>query len=197
MNRIDFPLPPGFAFDEAAHIYTLNERVLAGVTGSIRKAGHMGTAVDFYTDFARERGTAVHHMLKLAQEDDLDESTIDERLAGYLAAWKNWKNAVRYMPLLTEQPIYCAEPEFAGTLDSAGILNGRLVVLDLKTENYPAWARLQITAYMLAMDAAGLPAAQGIGLCLKGDGTFKVHPYEFSPRNRADWLETIKGVAAQ
>lgn len=196
MNRIDFPLPPGFAFDEAAHAYTVNGRVVSGVTGTIRRAGLMGSAVDFYTEYSRERGTAVHDMMKLAQEDDLDEASIDERLAGYLAAWKNWRNAVRYMPLLTEQPIYCADPEFAGTLDSAGILNGRLVVIDVKTEHYPAWARLQITAYMLALEAAGLPAAKGIGLCLKGDGTFKVHPYEFDVKNRVEWLETLKGVAA-
>lgn len=194
MRKIDFPLPCGFAFDAAEHRYTLDGRGLRGVTSAIRAAGHCGDAVSFYTEAARERGTAVHRMLQLEQDGELDETTVDERIAGYLSAWRAWKNAVRYLPLLTEQAIYCAEPEYAGTLDSAGILNGALVVVDIKTGSYPAWARLQLTAYMHAMQAARLPIVRGLGLCLKGDGTFKVHPYEYSAHNRAEWTETLRSL---
>lgn len=196
MKRLDLPLPYGFAFNEAAHSYTLNDRVLPGVTGTIKAAGRMGSAVNFYNEFARERGTAVHQMLKLAQDNDLDESTIDERLKPYLTAWKTFQRVTKYRPMVTEQAVYCPEPEFAGTLDSAGILNGQLVVIDVKTQNYPSWARVQLTAYMMAVKAAGFTPAAGIGLCLKGDGTFKAHPYEFNEQNRAEWCAMLQGVAA-
>ena len=90
-----------------------------------------------------------------------------------------------------EKTLYNRQYEYAGTADLiAKMKDGTLAVIDWKTGNvYPEHA-LQLVAYMNCEHVAGVdghlgklpPVTKGYVVQLPGDGTYKAHEFEPTPR---------------
>ena len=70
-----------FRFEAGPHKYFLNSREIPGVTSILDRAGLVSPFAK--QPLAAERGRNVHHGLALFGVDNLDFSTIDERIMGW------------------------------------------------------------------------------------------------------------------
>jgi len=129
------------------HVYhTADGRVVPGVTGIIRSAGLMGDT-SYYTEYSRERGTAVHSAIEMLEQNDLDEATVDPVIVPYIEAWKAFKKETGYKSETQEQIVYNPTYQFAGTLDQTGFIGKHTCILDIKTGAHQRWWALQTWAY--------------------------------------------------
>jgi len=169
-----------FKFSEADHVYTLDGNKLPSVTGLLTDQGIIDTK--FFTVAGRDRGTAVHKALQFLDEGDLDTSTVDEDLDGYIAAYKRFKKETGFVidDNGIELSLYHPVHWFAGTLDRKGKLFGRNAIVDLKTTagKIEDWVGLQLGGYE-ALVVANYKGWEGdrYALQLKKDGKYKLHPF--------------------
>ena len=174
----------GVRFEPEGHRYFLNDAELPSVTTVLRAVGllNFGGASDSAMAMGRDRGDRVHLATELNDRGELDESSIDFEIAGYLAAWRRfvdeWNFKCHEIEVLLHHPIY----RYAGRADRFGSarLPGKRVsrddiVLDIKTGT-PQRA----TGYQLAAYNACLVRAQRkrIGVYLLPDGSYRAQPYD-------------------
>jgi len=172
------------------HIYRDSAgRVVPGVTGIIRACGLMDSTG--WSDYARDRGTAVHKAIELYERGTLDSRSLSPVVVPYLDNWIAFKNQTGYRCIETEKRVYHKLYRYAGTLDQIGEMQGRSCVLDIKTGAYQRWWALQTASYN------GVVKCQDrYSLELRGDG-WKLHKHE----NKNDWRVfqaclTVAGWAA-
>lgn len=182
---------PELRFDEAEHRYYLDGRRLPSVTQVLEDVGIIDySKIPHETrETALERGRVVHLLTELDDLDELDESTVDPQLAGYLEAWRRFRCETGFTPELIEHRQANAQYGFAGTLDRTGRFRGATVVdiADLKTGTAPAWTRWQMAAY-----ASFFPTPRTYrryAVELHNDGTYAV-PFVFEGR---DWSADFNG----
>ena len=175
-----------FTFDPESHTYTLDGSVLPSVTQIIRAAGFMPN-LPFYNEWARDRGSIVHTTLEWYDQDALDESTVEDRIVGYLEAYKRFREAKVVYHNQIEQPMYHDIYRYAGTPDRVCHIDARPAVLDIKTGKPEPWHGIQTAAY-----AAMLPPGHArFGLYLSDAGTFSLVEH----KNRCDgrrWLAALE-----
>lgn len=164
-------------FDPVRHVYRVDGRKIPNVTGVLHACG----VVDDYwfTEIARQRGSAVHKATELIDRGCLDESSVDPRLLGYLEAYQNFKDNCRPDWTHIEQRVFDPIHRYAGTLDRAGHLGAtdRLWVIDLKTGAPQRWVRLQLVAYANALRVDTGKFYHRASLQLKESGRFILTPY--------------------
>lgn len=173
--------PDLFTFDEPTHVYRLGDRVLPSVTTIIKPVGidYSAIAPDVL-ERKRQLGSAVHKACELDDEDDLDDETLPELLAPYVAAWRRFKTETRALVLLNERRLYHPRLLYAGTIDRLITLLGDLWVIDLKTAADPAPSYgIQTAAYHELVEAhePGRGEARRGTVHLRDDGTYKLHEY--------------------
>ena len=169
---------PLITFEAERHEYRDAKGVLVPSVTSILKAA--GLVDDrYYTDFGRERGSAVHEATALYDRDDLDEDSIDPRIAGYLAAWRSFRVTSGFVPDSIEQIVYHQTHRYAGTFDRTGRIGERKLIVDIKTGPMLPVTGLQLAAYQQCV--VGLP--DRIGVEIRADGTFRVTEF----KDRLDW----------
>lgn len=97
---------------------------------------------------ASKRGTVVHQAVALALWDDLDQSSVDERIAGYLAAAMRFIEESQIQVLQVETRVWSATYRYAGTFDLKGVFpDGTQAVVDWKTGLVMPGHRLQVAGY--------------------------------------------------
>lgn len=129
---------------------------------------------------AQDRGTRVHQALHYLDDGELDDSTLDEELHGYVMAYLAFKNQCGFTPHLVEHRVHSTAHRWAGTLDRTGELlrkDGKSdpCIVDFKSGMVLPAHRIQLAAYQ-----SGLPDARKyrrITLELDSDGRYKVHEY--------------------
>lgn len=172
-------------FDEASHTYTVDGRVVQSVTQILHRLSaeaYRFVDKDLMEDAAL-LGTAAHKMIELDLRDDLDPGTLSDGLQVYYTAWKNFQQLSGFQMVLSEQRVYSAKYGYAGTLDLAGWLNGRFVIIDAKrTAQVPRTAGPQTAAYLRALEESELIDARIIGvdryaLHLRAGGTWRLVPF--------------------
>jgi len=170
--------PPELSFEPESHRYYVQGVEIPGVTRII-DALFPHSGAQFYTDVARERGTAVHRACEYFLEGDLDESSLDERIAGHVEALRRFLRESGFVATHTEERVISSRYRFAGTLDLVGPLNGRNALIDFKTgEPLPQHA-LQTAAYQIAFEEMGLGRIEDrFGLYLRGDGRYRLKKFE-------------------
>ena len=175
---------PEFLFDEATHTYTLDGVVIPSVTEicapiTCGKYPPVGVVQQ-----AAARGTRVHELCALYDMDALPDE-IEAELVGYVKAWaafcRDYKPVWRHIEL----PLYGSPATglpFAGTLDRIGEIDGRTLVVDIKTTaslDRPAKVALceQITGYEWLADVNDIDVScgAGMGVQLFADGNYRVH----------------------
>jgi len=165
-------------FNAELHEYRTDAGVLVpGVTSILKDAGLVDTT--WFTDYARERGSAAHLATALWDRGELDEDSVDDRIRGYLNAWCQFRRDSRFGPNLIEEVVYNEAMQYAGTFDRAGVIGDRAVILDIKTGAMSPVTGLQLAAYQRCKPNY----RTRLGVQLKDNGTYRVT--EFMDRN--DW----------
>ena len=144
------------AFDPVAHVYRDTEtgHAIPSVTTVIREAGLIeGDA--FFTEYGRERGSAIHAACHYLDEGDLDDAWMKRNgeLAGYVRAWDRFKSEAPFRCELIEYRVHSALG-YCGTLDRTGIIGGDEIVnclIDLKSGQHQRWHAIQSAAYANAL----------------------------------------------
>lgn len=176
-------------FRASDHTYWSNDRRLLSATEMLRMVGYIDTA--WYTSEACERGSFVHQAIALDMARDLDWSTLDAGLAGYVrqAAW--FLTAYEIEPIAVETPRYDEVLGIAGTPDVIGYWRNqrgqrRPVVIDWKTGDPQAWHALQLAIYRHLITPV-LPMADRVAVYLSPDA--------FAVREHTDPREWAKAAA--
>ncbi len=159
-------------FDEG-HKYTIDGEELPSVSELSRFISReiYGDVGQFNLDRAADRGTAVHKATELL--DKYGTVEIDEDISPYLKAYIAFRKEHKCEWQKIEYATHHPENLYAGTLDRVGTVDGKLVVLDIKTSSTiqkPLYtAQLNLYRKMLPD-----PIEQLVILHLKKDGTYKL-----------------------
>jgi hypothetical protein len=176
-------MSPTLTFTEEGHEYRLGNERLLSVTQILESVGCINDS-EWFTEEGRMRGRFVHKAIALAERGELDESTLDDRLAGYIAAYRRFVGEAEPGPcLLLETPLYDELLRYAGTPDQVRPLFGEDTVIDYKTGGPAPWHALQTAAYLrLVRYPHGEPVAR-CTLYLRQDGTYRLARH----RRGRDW----------
>lgn len=124
------------AFDAEQHLYRLRGVPVPSVTQVLRQTGYItfeGVPMAIL-EKARARGQRVHEALHFLLEDDLDDSSIDTEVSGYLQSGKLYLDAQVEQVYRAEMKVWSERHACAGTLDLIALhTDGYLSVSDFKT----------------------------------------------------------------
>ena len=159
-------------FDEG-HKYTLDGEELPSVSQLTRFISReiYGEVGQFNLDRAAERGTAVHKATELL--DKYGTAEIDEDISPYLKAYIAFRKEHKCDWQKIEYATHHPDNLYAGTLDRVGMVDGKLVVLEIKTSSTiqkPLYTA-QLNLYRKMLPG---PIEQLIILHLRKDGTYKL-----------------------
>jgi len=177
-------------FNEATHTYTCGGEVIPSVTQIISSVDGNNWG-DINADVmakAQQRGTAVHSITEYHDKGVLDGETVDPALRGYYDAYLAFLSDCKPIWDLIEYRICNLDLGYAGTLDRAGTMNNKPVILDVKTGAKSKWTGVQLSAYQ--MGAKLKPSTKRFGLYLAKDGKYNLVPYT----NQMDWNIFLSAV---
>lgn len=182
---------PQIEFDPVAHRYTLNGQELMSVTTILKEAGLIDDR--WFTDESRARGTAVHEAVFYDIHSDLHVESLHKTIQPYVEAWFRFKRDCDFVPKteLCEARMYHPLHGYAGTPDLVGILNGRPVLIDIKTGDCPT-ARYQTAAYREFPRVRAI-SPDRFSLRLFPDGRFKLSDHK-NPNDFHVFLEALQKV---
>lgn len=160
-------------FDPITHTYTENGRRLLSVTEILRRGGLAPLPPVADLEWYADRGTKIHRCCELLDRNELDWSSVDPRIEGYVQAWAAFRDETGFRPKAIEKPIQHKDLGYAGTPDRTGFLNRIPAVLDIKTGAIPDWTRYQLAAYASALGGDWWR----IAVRISGDGKFSMKPY--------------------
>ena len=160
-------------FDPVTHVYTIGGRVLPSVTQIINAVIPRQWSPDpWYMD----RGTMIHKAVALMLRKELDESSLDPRIIGYVAAAKAfWATAGIDGDLDFENPMADQKRGFAGTPD---LLGGDNEIVDWKSGTVDATAEIQLGGYAVLTNPIAPSRRRLFAVELHEDGTFTIFRYE-------------------
>lgn len=160
-----------FHFDAERHLYFLNGTNIPGVTSCIKAANLIDDR--WFNDESRERGTAVHLACFYLLHNDLAWESLDYEILGYVQGFAKFLATSGFKPDLRycEVPRYHPTLLYGGTPDLLGWLNGRYVLIDIKSGIVGLSAQIQTAAYEHFPEIAALtPARFALRLTAAGDG---------------------------
>ena len=171
-------MPPevdALRLDPIQHRYWVGTRELVSVTQILREAGVLDTT--WYTDPARDRGTAVHRAAEALDRDGVPDDG-PSNIAPYVSAYRQFLQDARPVWHGIEAPVMDRCLGYAGTIDRWGTVQGDPVVVELKTGTIPSWAPLQLVAYArLALGDPGGRRQRRLVVQLLPTGRYGVREY--------------------
>lgn len=139
------------SFDAARHEYRINGRVVPSVTQCLRYIDSFHGVPADVLEAAREFGSHVHAACDLDNRGELDEDSLDPRLADYLAGWRKFLRESKGRVVHSEQIVFHERLMYAGTLDAVVNINGRDTLVDIKSGAIPRSVGPQTAAYAEAL----------------------------------------------
>lgn len=115
------------------------------VTEVLRDAGLVST--EWFTEEARDRGTAVHAACHYLLDGDLDRGSLDPTVAPRLAQFERFLADAQPKIHASELEVWHEVYRYLGHLDIDLTLNGRRGVLDIKGPTESDWHGVQLAAY--------------------------------------------------
>ena len=103
---------------------------------------------------AGERGTRIHHACELLEADTvLHEADYSLEEWFKIASFVDWHRTVMPVLIATEFPVFCQRGKYAGRLDRIYLIDGKVVLLDIKSgsgihDHFP----LQFASYAKAVE---------------------------------------------
>jgi len=165
-------------FDAEKHEYRRDGIVFPSVTQVIESVAGSRfaniTAEDL--EFACQRGTVVHTITELHDLGTLDKHSIDPALRGYYAAYIAFLEDCSPKWDKIEHRACDETLGYAGTIDRIGEMNGRGVILDIKTGVKSCWTGVQLAAYANIIKDK---KSKRFGLHLGGDGKYQLEQYGY------------------
>src|SRR5262245_59804304 len=148
---------PKFEFIEGPHQYLLDGIEIPRVT-QVGEAVGAFTGMEFWTEEARQRGSAVHAATHYYDEGDLDYDSVDPTIRPYLDAYILFEEESGFRPDIVEQCFVNEGFRFAGRPDRIkntvrkSELFPRKCIIDIKTGAREGWHAVQLAGYALLMN---------------------------------------------
>lgn len=168
-------------FFDQGHRYTLDGEDLPSVSELCRFLSReiYGTVAQYTLDAAADRGTRVH---KLCEVLDLyGKADVPDDLLPYVQAYLQFRRDHNVVWDKVEHAAHHPIDRYAGTIDRAGLVDGKRAIVDLKTsavvQRPLALAQLNLYRRMLEHDSDWQAEALYI-LQLKKDGSYKLIPFD-------------------
>jgi hypothetical protein len=175
---------PGLTFNAEKHEYFMHGERVPNVTSILDDV--IGDTAKIHRDVLRRSrilGDAVHYACELDDLRTLDEATVGYEVAGYLRAWRKFKDEHKVCIHNIETRLFHPTHKYCGTTDRVMHIDDLLTVVDLKTGTpWPSHGP-QTAAYHAVVNmktGAGLDRAC---VYLKEDGRYLLR-FE---TNREDW----------
>lgn len=154
-------------FNKDEHTYTLNGKILHGITGMLSRQLFADKYKDipaFVLQRAAERGTMIHEDCEFADATGLEPQTTEGR--NYLELRKDFK-------VLCNEYTVSDNEYFASNIDCVWEKNGEVVLADIKTtshldEEYVAW-QLSIYAYLFELQNPHLKVTRLFAVWLRDE----------------------------
>lgn len=138
-----------------------------------------GLGKDAKRDAGADRGTAVHTVLQTwATEGKPPKlAEFDPAVRGYVQGLTRWLLAADPLPISVEKIVGCPDLDLAGRMDMRALIEGRDLVVDLKTNPkgrvyMEAHAQAAAYAHLDAVCGAGVPDGMVI-VAVGEDGTYE------------------------
>lgn len=194
-------IEPVITFEPDTHTYSVDDgpgpRAVRSVTQRLEDAGisDFSGVPDEILWAAQQRGTMVHLAAHYINKRNLDPESIDERIGGYVEAWKKFRRDKQLKIRHSEHLVYrrisihgadaiLPQPtdlEIIGTLDWEGsIINMADVIGDIKTgDETEAWP-IQLAAYTRAFSRRAPFTHKRLVVQLERAGNYRLHWYKVS-----------------
>ena len=180
-------------FDEAHHHYFLDGRPIANVTTILDDVG-LKVFPDWITDreWYAQRGKMVHKACDLLDAGILKESSLDERIVGYVEAYKKAKAELNFTVIESELRVVNESYWYAGTLDKYVVLaDNTPAIIDLKSGAPNSGDRYQTAGYSYAFGSYA--TTKRFCLYLKEDGVFR-HSRDFKEHDDLDDITVFQSA---
>lgn len=173
-------------FDEPTHTYTWNGKPVPNVTGILAPLTDYSKIPAETLEKARQEGQAIHKMVELDCNGDLDVASLPAWMVPVYKGWRDFRDQSGFEPILNEYRGYHKAFGYAGTLDllcSLPKLRGwkGVALLDVKRSLMAG----PVIGYQLAAYAEILKAEKGMpkpdrrgALRLGPDGKFRLEPFD-------------------
>jgi hypothetical protein len=166
---------------------TVDRATWPRVTEVICAAGLVDVA--HFTDFDRDRGTAVHECARLVLEGTLDRSSVDPVVAPRLAQFERFLIEARPDVHAVELEVHHETLRYKGRLDLLVGLAGHRAIVDIKGPTRAAWHGVQTAAYQHAVDDEFPPARYTLHL---SDTDYRLVQHT----DRQDWARFVTALKA-
>ncbi len=166
-------------FDPDTHVYKAEGVVIPSVTGIIAGLNDFRFVDPDVLHASAAFGTAVHRMCELYDQDNLDMDSLSPALLPYLTAWQRFLIETNALILEIEQRYFHKSLGYAGTLDRLLQINGRKVLVDIKTvSRLSPVVGIQLAAYqnLLAANTEHVYVDRA-AVRLLDDGTYRFQMY--------------------
>jgi hypothetical protein len=167
-------------FDAERHRYTHDGVDLPSVTTVLKCWSPISKVPDWKLEDARLRGELVHAATAFLDEDDLDLSSVDDEVMGYLEGWRKFRRDYSFVPTMIERRLAHLRWGYAGTPDRFGewAYKGyvRSVLIDIKTGFEDPTHGPQTAAYAQAIQDSGTRVTQRATVYLS-PGDYRVETY--------------------
>lgn len=192
-------------FTEEGHRYTLDGVEIPSNTTLLQAAGLIDTR--WFQPEHAQRGKEVHKACWFLCEGDLDWASVRPDYVPYVEAFALFLEQSGFKVELNEVPVWSAAG-YATTPDLVGILNGRRVIINIKTGSVEKWVGLQLagekyalTERILAQDLPwthhlepinGRAFPEGrFALQVSANGKYKLHKEFTSPMDEPTFLGIV------
>lgn len=167
-------------FNQDKHEYSCLGTKLPSVTEICGPLTYSKYRVDnAVVEQAAFRGSMIHDLTALWDRGDLEEDTVAADVAQYLCAWIKFCHD--FQPKWEYIEVSLATTNFAGTIDRIGVIDGRRVVVDIKTSSamdrankIALCAQLMGYTFLCWDNDIDISYAGSIGVQLRKDGTYAV-----------------------
>lgn len=162
--------------DEKAVIYRVGDKAYPRVTTILKSCGFIdySNVPERNIEFGMDRGRKAHKALEMWDLGVLNEDSLDERLAPYLKAYKQFRQDTQFLPEMIEQPLFSEAYGYAGTPDRVGDINGHVTVVDIKSGSPEPWHGLQLEAYRHLLGQC----ADRVAVYLRPTGKYRLEYYK-------------------
>ena len=190
------PEVPGLEFNEAGHIYRLDDIIIPSVSAvmaPLSKVKYDG--INSRTlEKAAGKGTAVHNAIENWLKFDIEDVPPEHQ--GYFDAFQIWWD--KYKPEVVGSEIRMCHRlmRYAGTADLVAYIDSELTLVDYKTTYTISdmTCGVQLEAYAQALENMGVKVQKKGILHLKKDGTYEFRGYPIKDVDRWRVFGALKMV---
>lgn len=171
-------------FDQERHEYRWNGAVVPSVTQVLAPLYDFGGIPRDVLARKASIGTATHLACELIdQGQELDPESIDPAVAPYVDAYRRFLDESKPTVIACEQRVFHPMLRYAGTLDRVYEIDGRRLLVDLKTTaEIHAAVGVQLAGYLGTWQELK-PSMERAALQLRNDGTYRLVTFS----DQGDW----------